>query len=256
MIEKCSSVQNHLSSDRFLLNLEEPMTVIAAMKLDEDTWLLAADSFVTEKHLLRQSEKVHIREEDPLVAFGFSGFEGVGLQFQEWFLGSEWPEDTTWEQLAHGAGTRLSKLNGQSRERARLAGLSDVDENTASVLLVGSVGGDLDCWELTDTGGISPANKIGFWGIGSGWPHAGVAYHTLTEYGKLQHELKTMAIIMDIVVRCEPNCGFPVSIYRVTKEKICKIVSGSDGDWNEYEEVSGSDGASSEYEEVSKDEKL
>lgn len=186
---------------------------------------------------------------DPLVAFGFSGDEGVGLQFRNWLSSSECTDGTSWADFAHTAGTRLSELNGQRRERAKLAGLKDVEKNkalAAEVLLVGCVGGIVDAWELTDTGGVSSVSEMGFHGesgffaIGSGWGFAFIAHQTLTRAteGKLPHGPKNMEFIMEIAARHAVMCEPPISLYRVTADEIRKLAPGPKGDWIECEAVS------------------
>lgn len=214
------------------------MTIIAVMNVDDETLLMASDRLVTEEDLQRQAGKLAVLSDQRIVA-GFSGDEGVGFQFRRWLMDHEWPEDCSWQEFADVAGQQLSRLNGQRRSRARLAKVESRDDKdiTASVLLAGSVGGVLDAWELTYTGGISPIREIGFAGIGSGWPHAYVAYRTLTDYGNLGHEAKTLAVIMEVACRSSPMCEGPIEMLRITKGEIGKLTRGKDGNFEAYEAI-------------------
>lgn len=200
------------------------MTVIAAMDCG-DYLLMGADSLVTEDAGLRvKHKKLSVLHEVP-VAFGFSGDAGVGFQFRDWMLAQPWSSAVTWPEFIATAGHELNRLNGRRREMAQLARVELKDDDLASALVAGSLGGVLDIWDLDSTGGASSVKHRGLPSIGSGYPHAYIAYVTLIDYVKASRDVGTMAVVMEIAARFAPKCEPPCRLLRLTPTEVTELRS-------------------------------
>ena len=213
------------------------MTIIAAMREKKGTWILGADSLVTEETIRRWEPKMHTRRK-PLLAWGFSGCETVGVPFGRWLqTTADWDGDETWPSFTHKVSMSLSMFNGERRKRARLAGLRRVEKRSdiaASVLMIGSVGGSIDCWELTDNGGVCPGGgSEGIWGIGSGWHVVKAGYLTAVQHGAKKNDASTFARALAYAAKVVPMCGPPIHIVRLSNEGIVKLKKGPGGKWIE-----------------------
>jgi hypothetical protein len=201
--------------------LERPMTIIAAMDCEEYV-LLASDSEVTEAGGIKVSkEKIYFLSDRP-IAWGTAGDEGIGLRFNEWIQTYRWTASTTWAEFVDGGAAELSRLNGRKRELAELARVKIEDNDLATALIAGCIGGSLDVWELTDRGGASSVKHNVFSAIGSGQPHALVVFFTLRNAfkAKFQPNAMMMGFILELVSHLAPMCGLPVKLLRVSKEKV------------------------------------
>jgi ATP-dependent protease HslVU (ClpYQ) peptidase subunit len=218
-----------VASGRLPTTREEPVTVVAVMDCG-DSLLMASDSLVTDPGVRTTSEKLWILSDASLV-MGFSGAEGVGLQFLSWLESRQWK---TWQGFADEASERLVELN-----RALLVKASRVEQlprvSGTSALVAGSVGGVLDAWELTEYGEAVPVRRRRFAGIGSGWRLAFVAYKALLHAGFEAGTLETMVGAMIVAAAHAEMCEGPVQLVRVTADGATwlRLRRGADGSWKE-----------------------
>jgi hypothetical protein len=105
-----------------------------------------------------------------------------------------------------------------------LAGVGLGDEDTASVLLAGELGGQLDIWVLGDNGGAESVKHRRFVGIGSGWSHTFLGYAALVGYARMKPD-DPMAIWigLEMAARFSAKCGPPVRLVRVTKSGVVPL---------------------------------
>lgn len=192
------------------------MTVIAALDCNDHV-LMAADSMVTEAGGIRRTTpKMAYREDKPLV-WGWSGDEGIGRDFDRWMTTYQWSESASWQDVADAAIAELSRLNGKKRQMAEIAHVKVEDNDLTVALLAGVVGGVLDIWELTDRGGAASVRHAGMAAIGSGHPHAAIAYFTLKHAQRDHFKLtpSTLGFIVEVAARMAPMCGLPIRMLRV-----------------------------------------
>lgn len=208
------------------------MTVIAAMDCG-DYLLMGSDSLVTEETGIRVVRQKLCISTHGQVACGFAGSEGMGNQFQDWFLSYQFPPGMTWPEFGDVAIRELSRLNGKRRELALLARYEVKPDDLSSVLVAGSLGGVLDIWDLGDNGAAFSAKHRGFSAIGSGFPHAFVAHAVLTKAAHQSPDTNTMSVVMAIAAQTAPLCGMPIRLLRLTHEAVIELERQPDNSWRE-----------------------
>ena len=201
------------------------MTLIAAAVCG-DHLLFATDSQVTERNGLATTfEKPSQRTDHPLV-WGFSGDEGIGMDFHQWMSEYQISPEASWRSVADAASEQLSRLNGRKRERAFLARVEPKSDDLASVLLAGFVGGVLDIWELDDRGGATSVARHQLYGIGSGWPHAAMVFLTVKRMAPKMPPLDQsfFAVVMELGIKHSDMCDFPLRMLKVTADGVTEVV--------------------------------
>jgi len=204
------------------------MTVIAA-QFSQGRILFGSDSLVVDgKNDIKSTYSKVSRLPGRSLVWGFAGDEGVGFRFRDWLLAYQLDPSMDWPTFADVASRALSQFNGEKRQRAKLAGVELKDEDTASVLIAGAVGGVLDVWQLDDGGSADSQKHRGFVGIGSGWPHAFLSYTTLVTYAKADGANPQVVWIgLEMSARFSSKCDVPVLLYEVTDSSVTRI--GPDG---------------------------
>jgi hypothetical protein len=195
------------------------MTLIAGMICDDGSVLLGADSQLSEDRF-RSAGHVKIgRLDDAPLAWGCSGDESIGRDWGSWFRNQPrtWP---SWEALRDAATEELSRLNGRRRSLNRLSGVDTKDNDVATVLIAGFVGGRSDLIELSDRGGAMPSGHHDFCAIGSANPNAKIVRATLLTNPSLTKTEDVFITIMFVAINTSlSDCSFPVSIVRITPDR-------------------------------------
>jgi ATP-dependent protease HslVU (ClpYQ) peptidase subunit len=205
---------------------EPPVTIIVAMRENDDSVLIAADGESMESSLLRMKNNSKLGKHPAgLIAWGTSGNSAIGEVFSAWLQSYTWPPKD-WFTFKEQAIEELSRLNGRQRELTKLSGAEVKDDYLCSCLLVGLID-SAGIYELDIVGRASPYWEVGFQAIGSGRLHAGVAYRTLCNVSGPTH-LQKLIIIMQVVTQTAPGCGPPYTIWRITKDNITDVSSGED----------------------------
>jgi hypothetical protein len=196
------------------------MSIIAALDAG-DCLYLASDSMVTEESGVRLTrQKLDMLPGRP-IAWGFSGDEGIGYQFRDWFKAWPFPSDATWSHVADAAIEELSRLNGRKRALGKLAGVETTDSDLADVLIAGYIAGVPDIYELTDRGSASSVKHSVLAAIGSGHAHATIAYLTLRGTRKeLKLDQQLLGFAVGMAAQIAPQCGPPVRMLRLTPEGV------------------------------------
>jgi hypothetical protein len=199
------------------------MTIIAALDAG-DHLLLASDSMMTEATGIRITrQKLDILPNLPF-AWGFSGDAGIGNQFRDWLMSWTWPADATWRGVADAAIEELSRLNGRKRNLNELAGVDTTDDDLATVLMAGYVGGVPDIFELTNRGAAASVKNAVLAAIGSGETHARVAYHTLKIASPaLERNQDLLRFVVGITAGMAPMCGMPIRMLRIDQEHVEEV---------------------------------
>jgi hypothetical protein len=204
------------------------LTLIAALRESDTGVLIAADSGESETpgdlHSL-QLYKLRQHPRAPL-AWGAAGSGQIGhVEFTRWLEGIE-RLPATWDRFQDRAAERLAQLNGRRRELARLACAPGAEGDTATVLIVGWLDRP-EIVELDDSGGATAYWDRGFMAIGSGKPHALIAYRTLSLVPDAQlPPLQRLRWIMDVAAGMVRDCAPPVHVWRITRDGITNALDG------------------------------
>jgi len=203
-----------------LIQKEKPMTVVVAVREDENSYLLAADGEASEGPTLRiPFEHKLFRHPTGLVAWGVSGNRTVGAQdLSEWLKHHSWPPKT-WRLMRDETNRHLSRLNGAQRNTIRLAGLEPKPGDFAECLMVGWLDSRAEIIEFDSGGKASSYMSQGFHSIGTGKSHAWVAYKALSVVENLAVIDKLHGIMMT-VLSTAPGCGVLYRIWRITPSNI------------------------------------
>ena len=217
------------------LEVQEPMTVIAALRESPDSILIASDTAITETGagITDRGVQKLFRHEKPGLVWGTGGDVTVGFeQFGRWMQDCDWPTES-WETFGEAARAELSQLNAAQRARIREAGGRVRREDTAEALIVAFVDGTGHLLELTSRGTANPYDKFGFHAIGTGKLHAYTAKRVAEvmmsniKIDGASPELGALgqlhAIVM-VAAGLAPGCGRPVDLWRVTSEHVEIIV--------------------------------
>lgn len=194
------------------------MTLIAAMK-GHGCLFLAADSHVLDDGFSMTVQKLEFLDDPPL-AWGFAGDEGVGRAFGRRLraLGSRLPRD--WELLRDGAADELSRLNGRRKELAQQARAGH-QPPLATVLLAGYLSGVPNVLELDASGGWYFIEEHEFKAIGDGRTHARVVFATLTRgHAELPRDAALMTEIMEMAATFAEGCAPPIRLLTITPERV------------------------------------
>jgi hypothetical protein len=211
---------------------ELPVTIIAVVWEGDDSILIAADSGETEMPDGTRAKYLHKLKKHPTapLAWGMAGDMNIGVNFSEWLQEYEWPPKNLTifrEELA----TELADLNGKERERIKRAGFKAKKDDFCDALVAGYL-------DTPFAFGISYRGKIGliekehgFDAIGSGSAHAKITYraYTLPEgvSNAMPNILYKMRLTMEVASVQVQNCDLPVHIWRITKDKIERIVDST-----------------------------
>jgi ATP-dependent protease HslVU (ClpYQ) peptidase subunit len=200
------------------------VTVIVALAESEESILIAADSRETEApgdlasvylNKLKRHPSAHI-------VWATAGNGGVGEAFSNW-LAAVAPPPQTWRDMSDQAAEHLARLNGRRRELAELAKTQLQENDTTSVLLAGWLDSP-EIVELDDRGIATPYFERGVCAIGTGKPHALIAYQALNHIGGVSR-LQKLWVVMSVATVMVHDCGPPVHVKRITADGVVDLAS-------------------------------
>jgi hypothetical protein len=207
--------------------LEPPVTVIAALRENDGSVLIAADSGEMERFGLgptSSGRKLHKHERGPL-AWGVTGNPEIcAREFNEWLTHKPWPP-RDWLSFVREVRRELGRANKEEKDAIRAAGDEPGDEDTADVLLVAWMDGPR-IYEFNAHGNAYPYETAGFKAMGSGAGLAELAQFTLrtVDYQPPLAPLKKLDAIMATAIEYDKLCAEPLRIWRVTPNGV-EVVS-------------------------------
>jgi hypothetical protein len=207
---------------------EAPVTVIAACRESEDSLLIAADSGETEAksgRRLTTNRKLHRHRNEPL-AWAISGNPTIGDQgLNQWLAGQVWPP-ASWHDFLGEIADRVAFFNGRQRDRARLAGVTDIDQHTTQLVVV-AWAGEPHIYEFDDTGRDTPYVEAPLLAVGTGNDYFFAAYMALDQFAPLLPILDRFAASMQVAATHAPACGEPCYVWRVRADGISEVDVGA-----------------------------
>jgi ATP-dependent protease HslVU (ClpYQ) peptidase subunit len=208
---------------------EPPMTIIAAMKENESSILLASDSEVAIGDIRLNYGNKLCRHPSASLAWAIAGDHTIGVDsFTPWLKAFKAPLPD-WKTFSDQAIRKLSELNGERRTLIELSHSKPNKNDVCNCLMVGWLDRP-DIYELDDRGIITSYWRFGFHALGSGSLHSWVAYKALTSIGL--SALPKMRAIMEAVVTTAPNCNQPIYIWRITQDTIVEGLEKGEADAN------------------------
>jgi ATP-dependent protease HslVU (ClpYQ) peptidase subunit len=207
-----------MDANKFDLVLKDSaMTIVAALREDSNSVLIAADSLITENDGIRSGsyDKLQHHASAP-VAWGAAGNTTISMmQFGEWMHRFSWPPKD-WPTARVKIAEHLSRLNGKQRKLCTLAGVEAKPGDLGHILVVAHFGGCIEIFEVDGFGVVSiiPQEQE-FHAIGSGAPHAIIAQRAMN-YSKSASPYTKLRVLMSVAAECAPSCAPPVHIGKVT----------------------------------------
>ncbi len=206
------------------------MTIIAAMREDTNSILIAADSEYEESGQIRLGGGARKLKRHPtgMLAWAISGNTTLGeIDFCEWIQAYSWPPPT-WRIFERDAITKLSYLIGEQRKLVELSRAQpNPAHDAAECLLVGWLGDLPEIYAFGDAGQVQSYLQDGFCAIGKGNIDAWVSYLTLRDFGGIT-QLTKLQTIMNVITHTISGCGGEYYIWRVKKDIIEKGLEKSE----------------------------
>jgi hypothetical protein len=196
------------------------MTLVMALKENDQSILIGADSEQTDEHGLKSvTAKLHQVKDLPLMC-GTSGNADIGNRLFTGWLDGLTMAGADWLQFSELASEHLSDLNGAQRQRSKSAMVQlTPGVFTADAILAGWLQGHPDIFALSEDGRFDSAWQRGFLAIETG-SHSAVAIYNCFKYLSRIGEIKLTPeriarLILDVVALTVPNCGPPVELWRI-----------------------------------------
>jgi hypothetical protein len=198
---------------------ERSMTLLAAVKSEDALWLAADSGVGTDGGLVVLQQKLQFRKDYP-IAWGFSGDDGLGQDFNDWLntadiLTGSWPD--AWGAAAN----HLASLNQQRRRISASSGYDprQLDGNQLlDVLIAGYFAGEPRAMLLDSTGGREPLTEA-YPAIfaGSGQLPARLIREVLVEFGQWRSDADMLRRAMRLAIRVCDGLREPVRILRIDR---------------------------------------
>ena len=201
---------------------ESLLTIIAAVRENDDSILLAADSGIMDFGGLRDRlpyPKLN-KLEGLAVAWGCSGNGTLGEEFNK-ALRTEAFSPVSWEDIQRTIVAKLGFLNGRQRDDTRRAGVNPTGDHTISCLFAGWIGEQPGIYEFDDQGRVASYWEQGFYAVGSGSYVAAIVEKTLRKVEATQ--LVKLKLLMEMVITSARGCEPPMIIWRITKNTISEV---------------------------------
>jgi len=203
------------------------MTLVGALHCGDYLLLGAESGWTTETGVVLVGPKLSYRTNQPIIAWGFSGNEDLGIRFGQWLATAVLATDD-WSQLRATIESEANTLNRDRRARLEEAGLRESRgdcffNDFLTVIICGFCEGEGRILSIDPRSIVSVAPQIDNRALFIGeTSHADVAYSALVRHPAWRPDPDWFNVLMDIAIGLgdKDNLRQPCRILKITPKGV------------------------------------